>query len=194
MKRFVFLFLLLIPVYTVAQDQDFSKISSDHIEFQHKGMYVLGGWAVTNILGSGYMMSRTSNWHFRFHQMNVFWNVVNLGIATGSYFGQNEVHTNGLEVYKQHADFSKILLFNAGLDLAYMATGLYMQERAKNVSKRKDMLKGYGKSIVLQGGFLLLFDAVLYGLNQFQMQEIFASQDIEISLTGNMVNLSLNFY
>ena len=193
MKRFVFLFLLLIPVYTIAQDQTFSEISSEHLEFQHKGMYVLGGWAVTNILGSGYMMSRTSDWHFRFHQMNVYWNVVNLGIAAGGYFGQNDVFTTEMEVYKQYADFGKVLLFNAGLDLAYMATGLYMQERAKNVSKRKDMFKGYGKSIVLQGGFLLLFDAVLYGLNQFQMQEIFANQDIDIALTGNMVHLSLNF-
>ncbi|MCF8217600.1 MAG: hypothetical protein K9I29_05870 [Bacteroidales bacterium] len=194
MKRFIVILLILIPVFTIAQDQDFSKISTDHIEFRHNGMYVLGGWAVTNILGSGYMMSQTNGWHFRFHQMNVFWNVVNLGIAAGGVgFTQSQDDITGLEAYEQYADFGKILLFNAGLDLAYMATGLFMQERAKNVSKRKDMLKGYGKSIILQGGFLFLFDAVLYGLNQSKMQEIFNAENIELSLTGNMMNFSLYF-
>ncbi len=31
-------------------------------------------------------------------------------------------------------------------------------ERAKNTDKNKDLLKGFGQSIVLQGAFLLLFD------------------------------------
>lgn len=193
MRKLILLLFFLIPLVTVAQEMDFSQISSEHVEFQQKGMFVLGGWAVTNIAGSGYMMSQTSGWHYRFHQMNVIWNVVNLGIATGGYFGQNNVDTAGLEVYKQYADFGKILLFNAGLDLAYMATGLYLQERAKNVNKRKDMLKGYGKSVILQGGFLFLFDAILYGLNQSKMQEIFTHENIDIALTGNMMQLSLNF-
>jgi hypothetical protein len=55
-----------------------------------------------------------------------------------------------------------IFIFNAGLDVGYMAIGLYLMERSKNASKNQDLLKGYGSSLILQGGFLFAFDLVMY--------------------------------
>ena len=51
---------------------------------------------------------------------------------------------------------------NAALDVAYITGGVLMKEMAKTRENKRDILRGYGKSLVLQGGFLLAFDAVLY--------------------------------
>jgi hypothetical protein len=45
-----------------------------------------------------------------------------------------------------------------------MALGLYLFERGRRTDK--DKWVGFGKSIVLQGAFLLFFDAILYGFQQ----------------------------
>lgn len=192
-KILIFVFLIVFPLLAFSQQLDVSLLQEEKINFQQNGMLVLGGWAVANMAGSGYMMTRTSGWQYRFHQMNVFWNVVNLGIASSGYFGQGDATTDAFGLYKDYSDFGKILLVNAGLDIAYIATGFYLQERAKNVSKRKDMFKGYGKSVVLQGGFLLLFDAVLYWMNQSRMQDIFEGHDFSLAFSGQALQFSYFF-
>jgi len=58
----------------------------------------------------------------------------------------------------------KILLINSGLDVAYIGTGFLLRHLSSNSDKRKDLLKGYGNSLILQGGFLLVFDLILYGV------------------------------
>ena len=56
----------------------------------------------------------------------------------------------------------QVLLFNAGLDVAYFVGGAYLRERSTTRPDRADQLQGYGKSVMLQGGFLLAFDMVNY--------------------------------
>ncbi|WP_232822401.1 DUF6992 family protein [Thermus sediminis] len=46
----------------------------------------------------------------------------------------------------------RLLLLNAGLDLGYLALGLFL------LSRREARLRGFGAAILVQGGFLLLFD------------------------------------
>jgi hypothetical protein len=70
----------------------------------------------------------------------------------------------GLQVLKDHTSYQSFLLLNAGLDVAYMSFGLYLRERSKT-SSSADRLRGYGNSLLLQGGFLLVFDLVLYFVN-----------------------------
>ena len=48
-------------------------------------------------------------------------------------------------------------MLNMGLDVAYMAGGLYMTERSKS-RLNPAKLKGYGNAVMVQSGFLLLFD------------------------------------
>jgi hypothetical protein len=68
---------------------------------------------------------------------------------------------NGLQILNDHESFQKLLLLNAGLDVAYFSFGLYLKERSKT-SSSADRLRGYGNSLLLQGGFLLAFDLILY--------------------------------
>lgn len=193
MRKFLLAGFILMVATVAAQEIDALSLMEERVSLQQNGMKVLGGWALANLAGSGYMMSRTSGWQYRFHQMNVFWNVVNLGIAAGGYFGAGgQGNPSAFEVYESYADFGKILLLNAGLDIAYITAGFFLQERSKNVSKRSDMYKGYGKSLILQGGFLLVFDAALYWINQSRM-DIFTDHNFELALNGNMLHLTYCF-
>lgn len=132
-------------------------------DYRKTGMLILGGWAVANIAGGLALRSNTTGSTRRFHEMNAIWNSVNLGIAAFGYFGAVNLANpeSALDLYKTQVSMDKILLFNAGLDLAYIASGVYLMERAKSTSKNANRLKGYGKSVVMQGAFLFAFDVAM---------------------------------
>ncbi len=96
------------------------------------------------------------------------WNVVNLGIAAFGYLNavnSDPASMTNVEIIKDFNSLQNFLLLNAGLDVAYIATGFYLKERSKN-SSSSERLKGYGNSLLLQGGFLLVFDIALYFIHQ----------------------------
>ena len=62
---------------------------------------------------------------------------------------------------KGQAATEKTFIFNAGLDIAYLAAGAWLLEKGSS-SSHTDRYKGYGKSVLLQGAALLLFDAVMF--------------------------------
>jgi hypothetical protein len=68
---------------------------------------------------------------------------------------------------KAQLSIEKLYSFNLGLDLAYIAGGFYLREKGANTSniKSQDQLKGYGSSIVVQGGFLLIMDGIIIMLH-----------------------------
>ncbi|TGE14774.1 DUF6992 family protein [Hymenobacter elongatus] len=131
------------------------------------GMAVLGTWALLNLLVSGYLVTqadaRTEGQYF--HQMNVGWNFVNVLLAV---LGMLRAHPNqvaGLTLAASldaQFDFEKILLLNAGLDVAYVMTGSWLRARGATTPKRPERLLGFGRSLWLQGGFLLVFDIGFY--------------------------------
>ncbi|RYU78095.1 DUF6992 family protein [Hymenobacter persicinus] len=132
-----------------------------------RGMAVLGTWALLNLVVSGYWLPRTDNRtsaHY-FHQMNVGWNFVNAVLAVvGMLRAQpNRVASLTLAAsLSAQFDFEKILVLNAGLDVAYLGVGSWLRARAASADQRPERLLGFGQSLWLQGGFLLLFDASFY--------------------------------
>ncbi|QNH62027.1 DUF6992 family protein [Hymenobacter sediminicola] len=131
-----------------------------------RGMLVLGSWAAATIGVSGARYFATEGKEKYFHQMNVGWGVVNLALAGTSFLAARRppTETSRPELVKAQLRTENLYLLNAGLDVAYVATGFYLKERAKSRSSatRHDQLRGYGESLLLQGGFLLAFDGVLY--------------------------------
>src|SRR5688572_17389783 len=96
--------------------------------------------------------------------MNADWNVVNLALASFGYYGSASADPASFNLFssiKKNYSMEKILLLNAGLDAAYITTDLYLIEHAKSSTSQTDRLKGFGQSIMLQGGFLMLFDISL---------------------------------
>lgn len=162
---FLFLFTLL------ANAQSDSLLKDFHLErmnINESAMLVLGGWAAANILVGTYGNFKASGEAKYFHQFNAMWNVVNLGIAAFGYFNavnSDPASMTNLEILNDYNSLQSFLLLNAGLDAAYIMTGFYLKEKAKN-SSSAERLKGYGNSLLLQGGFLLLFDVTLYFIHQ----------------------------
>ncbi|NWF90342.1 MAG: hypothetical protein HXY50_12890 [Ignavibacteriaceae bacterium] len=166
---FCFFFLLELTFEIFPQsDSLFQSFHQSRNSINENAMLVLGGWAAGNILVGTYSNFKAKGEAKYFHQFNAMWNVVNLGIAAFGYF--NAVNSDpssmtNTEILKDYNSLQNFLLLNAGLDAAYIMTGFYLKERAKN-SSSSERLRGYGNSLLLQGGFLLLFDVSLYFIHQ----------------------------
>lgn len=182
----VFLLLILaIPAFS----QDLTSFHERYTTINTNGMYVLGGWAIANI-GVGLTQWNHENLNRRyFHQMNVFWNGVNLAIAGAGYFSarQGLMDMTFPEALAQQTTMSKVLLVNAALDVAYMAGGFYLIERSKNVANKPERLRGFGQSVVMQGAFLMIFDVVMHQLNMSTQKMMFE----HVALRANPSGLSL---
>ncbi len=169
MKNLLFGILLIVPSFLLASspENDFFRKSR---QTNITGMYVLGSWAIANMAIGAVGMSRTEGQTRHFHQMNLAWNAVNLGIAGFALwnFAQQDINTMPLpELADDHLRTKRLYLINAGLDLLYVAAGAYMWHRSQQAgAKRPQLMEGFGKAIVLQGSFLLVFDAAMYLLQQ----------------------------
>ncbi|MEM6830936.1 MAG: hypothetical protein AAF551_10515 [Bacteroidota bacterium] len=145
--------------------QDLVGYNQERLDLTKTGMLILGSWAATNMMTSPIFATRTSGSTKFFHQMNGYWNVVNLVIAGLGYYGATKDDPFSFSLSQsliEQQKLEKLLLFNGGLDIAYVMGGLYLVERSKRVEKNRDRLNGFGKSIMLQGAFLFAFDIVFY--------------------------------
>ena len=191
----VFLFLFLHNYLSAQEINPLVKFETERQHINKNGMLILGSWAAGNILLGAYGNYKAKGETKYFHQFNAMWNVVNLGIAAFGYY--NSVNTDpatmsGIDILKDFSSLQNFLLLNAGLDVAYMATGLYLREKGKN-SSNSERLRGYGKSLLLQGGFLLAFDVALYFIQENNASINFYPYFENISATafGIGVNIKL---
>jgi hypothetical protein len=151
----------------VSQELSFSRFNYHREEINRKGMLALGSWATANIAVSTPLAFTTDNQWSYFNQMNIYWNLANLGIAVAGYLGAKKNRGKTFDpftTFEMQKASERIYLFNSGLDIAYMTTGLFLAELSNRVDGKngEDILKGFGNSMILQGGFLLVFDIVMY--------------------------------
>lgn len=142
--------------------RDFSE---QRIRHQKTLGLTLGGYALANIAVGSLAAGQASGEDKYFHRMNVYWNLVNLGIAGVGLLGSLKAKAGDetlAQAVQRHESMKQILLLNAGLDVAYVIGGAYLRERSHAHPDKRDQLLGYGKSVMLQGGFLLAFDLVNY--------------------------------
>jgi hypothetical protein len=166
---FVVLFLLAGSFSTaVAEDITLEDLDQRRNSINAAGMLVLGSWSVANIGLNSILYFTTDDDIRYFYQMNALWNVVNLGIAGLGYRGSVRAAPSAdlFSALDAQYGIEKALLFNAGLDTAYMMTGLFLMQYAENTSKNPAMFRGYGQSLLVQGGFLLVFDLVMYAIQR----------------------------
>lgn len=157
-------------------------------------MYILGGWAIANLAVGATGWARTSGSEMYFHQMNFFWNTINLGIAGFSFYSTAQMDPfsmTGQEILDNHLRIENLYLINGGLDIAYMGTGLLLRRLSMNNQKRADQLKGYGNAVLLQGGFLFLFDGVMWLVQRNHRLDFL--QDLSLSALPGGAMLQMNF-
>lgn len=187
------LFALTLSLSLAAQKTELQSFDQERNRITKKSMMVLGGWSAGNIIASAFA-TKTHNAEMRyFHQMNVQWNSINLAIAVLGYLGavsgdRNSSNTLSAVLKRQHG-VEKTYMLNLGLDVAYMAGGLYMTERSKSRSNPAK-LKGYGNAIIFQGGFLLLYDGVIYFLHKKHGKKLNRLLD-KVEITGAPGGVSL---
>lgn len=167
-KRFLILFLLAVPLLMQASDFKSGVFNRERLEINRTAMIVLGGWAVGTILISGFKLHTTEGEIKAFHQMNVGWNIINLAFAGYVYYISTIGNTDLalIETIRQQEGIKRILLLNAGLDLAYIVGGAYLRIYGRHVKQPGEKLRGFGRSVILQGTFLFLFDLILFFIHR----------------------------
>ena len=168
MKYIKFLALLMLLFYLplTIKSQDSTSVHDLFYKKQQQSLSLLSGWSVGNIIYSplatkNLFSPETTNEHF--HQMNFSWNLLNIGIAGLGHIIVNKDSKKPWDMktlYEKKKKAEKSIIINMGLDLAYMVTGLLLKNNAQNNNSEYSMNKGYGNSLILQGGYLLFYDAI----------------------------------
>lgn len=136
-----------------------------------RGLSVLGAWALLNLCLSGYNLPRTDRrtWQFHFHLMNCAWGFVNAVLAAvgilRTHPGKSAAALGPAGALADVHFTGQVFLFNAALDVGYLLVALWLLNRATYPSaNRPERLYGYGRSVQLQGAFLLVFDVAMWWL------------------------------
>lgn len=159
------LLLLISLVYTACFSQKLTDFNETRLKTDRHLMIGLGSWATANFIGSGIGWATAPNEEMKsFHQMNVLWNTVNLGLAIPGYIKARKQKTDlsVFETLNAQQKTEKIFLINSGLDVGYIATGFILRSEAKTNLEKQDQFNGFGNGLILQGGFLLVFDLTAY--------------------------------
>jgi hypothetical protein len=187
--RTTIIFLLLSASTAFGQvsqyQSEFNKINENLM--LGLGSYAIGNFAVS---GAAYFASEDQSTK-HFHEMNVMWNTVNLGLAVPGYLKAKrggKVLTLE-EMIKEQKKTETIFLVNDVLDLGYIATGIWMRNEAVNQGDKADMFKGYGNSLILQGSFLLAFDAYAYYLHRNHAKQLAMLDKVSVHTSGAGVAL-----
>jgi hypothetical protein len=191
LKSYLTALLLINTIFIYAQNIDLQSFNTKRIKDSKTDMMILGGWALGNMAVSGILLANTEGGVAKgYHQMNIGWNAVNLTIAGFGYLAAIKSNPASFDLFgsiDEHYKLQKIFLFNAGLDVGYMAAGAYVMERSKSSLKNPEQLKGFGQAIIVNGAFLFVFDLANYFIQSGQ------NDKIKLLLTGNGMGLSFHF-
>jgi len=125
-------------------------------------MAILLGWGVANV-GIGLFRRKLTNQVRRyFWQMNLAWGLVDAALAAVTLRALATDYMRFATDRAFQVNQIKVIGLNIFLDVLYVLGGLALLK--VNVQKRSARRQGYGRSIVVQGGFLLVFDLILFGL------------------------------
>ncbi len=191
---FVTLFILLAVSAVFGQQTDVSGFYQTSIKTNTTGMYILGGWAIANIAGGAVGWTNSTGSARYFHQMNFFWNTVNLGIAGFALYNNLNSSISGLTdsvMMQKHIKTENLYLINAGLDVIYIGTGFLLRYLSTNNIKRKDMLFGYGNSIIVQGSFLLVFDLIMWDVQHNHRLDFLANASFSFQQNFDFKEIAL---
>ena len=191
---FLFFAFQQLPAQTTLVDWNQSRLR--HTE---RSMWVLGGWAAANIAVGAIGMSRAKGEQRAFHQMNFAWGAVNLGLAATGLWTATHTDPAALDGWAGYEALQRtqhIFLFNAGLDVGYVMTGMWLKERSKNVPKNAARLRGFGRSILIQGAFLFVFDLGAYFYHQplaVQFRRMMPIENIKIGMYSDGIGFTWKF-
>ena len=155
-------------------------------------MIGLGSWAAANFVGSGIGWATAPNVEMRsFHQMNVLWNTVNIALAIPGYLSakKGNPYITFYETMSAQQRTEKLFIINSGLDIGYISAGFLLRSEAKTNIERRDQFTGFGNGLILQGGFLLLFDMTAYFIHNQHRKKSLNPLFEKMELSDNGIGL-----
>ncbi|GCD78851.1 DUF6992 family protein [Schleiferia thermophila] len=176
--RTVVITLSLLFLFVTSKAQSTENLDTWRVVKTRQNMAILGGWALVNIGGGIAGMRFTKGNTYYFHQMNVGWNAVNLGIAAVGYIlTKPSGESDPFRLISRLSAMENSLMLNTGLDVAYITSGIALIELSRHQPIRSDQFKGFGQSLILQGAFLAIFDIYQYVVinkkkNQFLKEKL----------------------
>ncbi len=142
------------------------KVNDERSNANRQAMWVLNGWAAGNIASglSGWISAEDPEWR-AFHSMNFLFNVVNLGLGVnGLILHSTMPRDRDLAASRAASESDQIQsLINVGLGPVYFVAGAIMLWRGH--ASDSALLRGWGKSVLIQGAFLFIFDIALFLVN-----------------------------
>lgn len=171
-KTIVSICLMACIVLSVRAQSDslLRSIAQKQFKLQRTSTQILAGWSAANLVISGVAIGKSEGSTRYFHEMNLYWNAVNVGIAGLGLLSLRKAQHNATvsSVVKDHYTLQKTLLFNTGLDVAYMTSGLWLLDKSKTEMNqtRNQRFRGFGQAVLIQGGFLFVFDLTNYLLHR----------------------------
>lgn len=189
-------FLLFSLSYTLSSfAQPLLEFNQERFQTDKRLMLGLGSWASANFLVSGVGWATVPKGEaYYFHQMNVLWNTVNIGLAIPGYFNAKKSNPNltFAETIKIQHKTEKIFLINSGLDIAYISSGLLLRSNAKTNLTKRDQFNGFGNSLLMQGGFLFLFDLTAFFIHNQHAKKVLYPKMNAIELSSSGIGIKWN--
>lgn len=153
-------------VQSQIKESDSLIIHNSFFQNQQASLALLSGWSIANLSLSPYStrnLLNPVNEIDHFHQMNFMFNLVNGAIAG---FGHYEIHRRSKlswsikSIAQQRQKVRKSIKINMGLDLSYILSGFILNNVNTKNPNDINQFKGYGSSLIFQGAFLFVYDAI----------------------------------
>ena len=106
-KLTLFLISIFIAACSFCQSNSLTVFEQQRINYNKKGMLVLGSWSAANIIISAFAANTSNRQAHYFHQMNIIWNSFNLGLATLSYLSATKDCLEILKADQHESSFLK---------------------------------------------------------------------------------------
>jgi hypothetical protein len=164
----IFITLYLTPSLAQNSLDDINTIRSKHTL---NGMITFSSWTGANLIAGTIGVATTRGEVQHFFEMNLYFNAINVAIAVPGLIAAVKGKTKGLsfeQTVKEVQKVKTVYIVNGVLDLTYITAGFLLREIGRNNSNNialSNRLLGYGNSFIVQGGFLLLFDFIEFGVH-----------------------------
>lgn len=131
-------------------------------DFQDKLTRRLTQWALGNIVVGLALMWVGGPAVRGFGEMSAAWGAINLAIAFFGGLGtrKRRARPDAMDpavLQKEQSKLSRVLWINTGLDVVYVAVGVWLAVARGPADPR---MLGWGVAVIIQGGFLFFFDLI----------------------------------
>ncbi len=138
-------------------------MNNNFFAFQYHALTPLLRWGAGSVIGGAALALLPGFWR-HFGLQAICWGAIDWLLAMAgrrkALLKAEDLVAGDIDEEAAHAAaerFRNILLINAGLDLLYIGSGLWLLRAAGDRADRR----GMGAGILTQGLFLLLFDSIL---------------------------------